>query len=199
MQKRHPLCFQFDRSNRTSGHLLRSITAIATDNSGNAASNTTSSAPIQLTVTQGVAQVYYIHTDQLNTPRLITNAANAKVWEWGNDDPFANNPANDDPNTTGRHFVFNQRFAGQYFDKETGLFYNWNRFYRPDTGTYDQSDLIGLGAGINTYGYVGGNPLSFTDRFGEASDKYKKPPNPNKKPPPEHQQTIADVPRLILK
>lgn len=166
MQKRYPLCFQFDRSNRTSGHLLRSITAIATDNSGNAASNTTSSAPIQLTVTQGVAQVYYIHTDQLNTPRLITNSANAKVWEWNNDDPFANNPVNDDPNATGNHFTYNPRLPGQYFDSETNTNYNYYRDYDPATGRYIESDPIGLEGGINTYGYVGGNPLGRIDSKG---------------------------------
>ena len=166
MQKRYPLCFQFDRSNRTSGHLLRSITAIATDNSGNAASNTTSSAPIQLTVTAGVAQVYYIHTDQLGTPRLITNSANAKVWEWNNDDPFANNVPNDDPNATGNHFTYNPRLPGQYFDSETNTNYNYFRDYDPESGRYIESDPIGLEGGINTYGYVGGNPLSLVDLMG---------------------------------
>ena len=176
MQKRHPLCFQFDRSNRTSGHLLRSITAKATDNSGNAASNTTSSAPIQLTVTAGVAQVYYIHTDQLNTPRLITNAANAKVWEWNSDDPFANNVPNDDPNNTGNHFTYNPRLPGQYFDSETNTHYNYYRDYDPATGRYVESDPIGLAGGINTYGYVGGNPIGAVDPEGLAEFPRRKTP-----------------------
>ena len=138
------------------------FTAVATDNSG----ASTTSAPVNISVTSGASQVYSIHTDQLNTPRLITDSNSAKVWEWNNDDPFGNNPANDDPNATGRHFTFNQRFAGQYADKETGLFYNWNRFYRPDTGTYDQSDLIGLGGGVNTYSYALQNPLWYSDSNG---------------------------------
>ena len=166
MQKRHPLYFQFDRTNRTSGRLLHSITAKATDNSGNVASNNTTSAAIQLTVTAHVVQTYYIHTDQLNTPRLITNSANAKVWEWNNDDPFANNPVNDDPNATGNHFTYNPRLPGQYFDSETGTYYNYYRDYDPATGRYIESDPIGLAGGINTYGYVGGNPLSYSDPLG---------------------------------
>lgn len=123
------------------------ITALATDNSGNVASNNTTSAAIQLTVTAHVVQTYYIHTDQLNTPRLITDSANAKVWEWNNDDPFANNPPNDDPNATGNHFEFNHRLPGQYADKETNTNYNYYRDYDPSTGRYVEGDPIGLAGG----------------------------------------------------
>lgn len=138
------------------------LTAVATDNS----TATTVSSVVQVTVTAHVVQIYYIHTDQLDTPRLITDSTNTPVWKWDSTDPFANNPVNDDPNATGNHFTFNQRLPGQYFDKETNTYYNYFRDYDPELGTYRQSDPIGLGGGINTYSYVGGNPLRYNDPLG---------------------------------
>lgn len=57
-------------------------------------------------------------------------------------------------------------YAGQYFDEETGLHYNYFRYYDPSTGRYITSDPIGLQGGLNTYSYVYNNPTGFIDTSG---------------------------------
>ena len=108
-------------------------------------------------------QTAYVYTDQLGTPRLLRNAANGAVlWQWGSEEAFGANAA------TGTWAgVYNLRFPGQYYDKESGLHYNRNRYYDPGHGRYVQSDPIGLAGGsLSLYAYVGANPLQNFDELG---------------------------------
>lgn len=110
--------------------------------------------------------VYYVHADQLGTPRAITRPSDdAIVWKWDNTEPFGNSAANDNPSGLGT-FAYNPRFPGQYYDAETGTNYNGARDYDPTIGRYIESDPIGLEAGLNTYAYVDSDPLNFTDPSG---------------------------------
>lgn len=48
----------------------------------------------------------------------------------------------------------------------TGLLYRRNRYYDPASGRFTQQDPIGLGGGMNLYGFATGDPVTFTDPFG---------------------------------
>jgi len=111
--------------------------------------------------------VDYIHVDHLNTPRLVANQAGTAVWRWDQREPFGIVPPDENPSGLGV-LHFNLRFPGQYFDRETITHYNDSRDYAPAVGRYTESDAIGLRGGINTYAYVKGNPVAFTDPSGES-------------------------------
>ncbi|MGW8768677.1 RHS repeat-associated core domain-containing protein [Streptomyces sp. NPDC055815] len=59
------------------------------------------------------------------------------------------------------------RQPGQYFDPETGLHYNVNRYYDPHQGRYLTPDPLGLAPAINHYTYVP-NPFTLSDPLGLA-------------------------------
>jgi RHS repeat-associated protein len=107
----------------------------------------------------------HLHPDHLNAPRVATDAAGQVVWQWLGE-PFGVTAANEDPDGDGQAVTVNLRFPGQYHDAETGLHYNWHRYYDPETGRYVTSDPIGQAGGLNTYLYGYANPVLFTDPFG---------------------------------
>jgi RHS repeat-associated protein len=101
----------------------------------------------------------YVHADHLATPRRMTDQAASLVWDKVQR-PFGETFSVSGPSTNQR------RFPGQLHDPETGFHYNYFRDYDPTTGRYLQSDPIGLLGGLNTYAYIGGNPVRRIDPEG---------------------------------
>jgi len=57
----------------------------------------------------------------------------------------------------------------QYTGREndgTGLYYYRARYYSPSLKRFISEDPMGLAAGLNSYAYVGGNPIAFRDPLG---------------------------------
>ena len=129
-----------------------------------------------------------IHSDHLGTPRRITSSTGEVLWQWviagyGEVPPTTSSQAflNDgsqprvkiaNGNGPNAAISYDLRYPGQQADAETGLFYNHHRSYDPFVGgRYTQADPIGLEGGWNRWGYVEGDPLSFTDSRGLATDR----------------------------
>jgi len=103
---------------------------------------------------------YYIHNDHLGTPMQMADSTGQKVWE------IENRPFGDAPTISGTQSL-NLRFPGQYYDAETGLNYNYFRFYSAKTGRYMEDDLVGILAGSNhLYNYARQNPMYYYDPRG---------------------------------
>jgi RHS repeat-associated protein len=100
-----------------------------------------------------------LHTDQLGSVRLTTDATGAprRAYTY---DPYGNTNA-----ATGTGTDSTLRYTGQYRDPETGLYYLRARYYDPATGAFLTRDPIGL-ATRSPYNYAGGNSLNASDPTG---------------------------------
>ncbi len=112
--------------------------------------------------TGGASTVTFVHADGLGSPRVVTSAAGSVLWQWA----YAGNPFGEKAPVSTTGFVLNLRYPGQYFDLESGLAYNVNRYYEAASGLYVESDPIGLLGGQHTFQYAGSNPFKMTDPFG---------------------------------
>ncbi len=108
--------------------------------------------------------VFYIAPDNLGASHVIADTRGRKVWSW------THAPFGDTQPISSNGFSYDQRFPGQVADAESGLSNNVLRDYNPAIGRYVQSDPAGLYAGVNTYAYVGNNPLWAVDPLGLEGD-----------------------------
>jgi len=104
---------------------------------------------------------YFYHNDHIGTPQKMTTVNGAVVWS-ANYNSFGDATVDAFSTISNNH-----RFAGQYFDQETGLHYNWERYYDPQNGRYITTDLYFNFEGVNLYLYCKNNPLYSIDPKGE--------------------------------
>jgi RHS repeat-associated protein len=103
---------------------------------------------------------YFFQNDHLGTSKKLLAQTGTVVWSV-KAQAFGQTIV--DPSST---ITNNLRFPGQYFDSETGMHYNWNRYYDAKTGRYITKDPIGLRGGINFYTYANQNPNRNVDARG---------------------------------
>jgi RHS repeat-associated protein len=116
--------------------------------------------PLAMKAYGGSAGWYWFINDHLGTPQKMVDESGNVVWAAAYA-PFGEARVYRDEITN------NLRFPGQYYDVETGLHYNWHRYYDSGTGRYLRPDPIGLAGGINPYVYALNSPANWIDPDGE--------------------------------
>jgi len=119
-----------------------------------------SSVGVETAHAQGGGEtLYFFINDHLGTPQMVVDESGTVVWS-ADYRPFG------EVNETVETFVNNFRFAGQYYDSETGLHYNYFRYYDLITGRFVTADPIGLLGGANLFVLSMNNPVNLSDIFG---------------------------------
>ncbi len=91
-------------------------------------------------------EYYFYQNDLLGTPQKLVKQNGATVWS-------ASYLAFGQARIEVATVTNNLRFPGQYFDAETGLYYNCVRYYNPLVGHYMGIDPLKFYGGLNMYTY----------------------------------------------
>ena len=95
-------------------------------------------------------QTHYFHCDQIGIPREMTDKDGNLLW-FGNYTGWGR-LKEETKVTDAAYQPF--RLQNQYADRETGLHYNFFRYYEPDAGRFVNQDPIGLMGGENLYWFA---------------------------------------------
>ena len=119
-------------------------------------------------------QTRYFHCDQIGIPREMTDKDGNLLW-FGNYTGWGR-LKEETKVTDSAYQPF--RLQNQYADRETGLHYNFFRYYEPDAGRFVNQDPIGLEGGENLYAFAP-NAQDWVDPLGLSKcSSRSKTPNP---------------------
>ena len=118
-------------------------------------------------------QTRYFHCDQIGIPREMTDKDGNLLW-FGNYTGWGR-LKEETKVTDSAYQPF--RLQNQYADRETGLHYNFFRYYEPDAGRFVNQDPIGLRGGNNLYTFAPNVQMSI-DPLGLAAMDIPLPANP---------------------
>ncbi|MCF6264821.1 MAG: hypothetical protein L3J24_14710, partial [Xanthomonadales bacterium] len=118
--------------------------------------------------------IYNVHSDHLQTPKLMTNSSQDIVWT-NHMQAFGESNIDADPDGDSNIVIMNIRFPGQYEDSEKQLFYNMSREYDFLTGRYNEADPIEGFRIVDYYSYADNNPNMFIDPMGLRFRGFKLP------------------------
>ena len=106
-------------------------------------------------------QTRYFHCDQIGIPREMTDKDGNLLW-FGNYTGWGRLKG-ETKVTDSAYQPF--RLQNQYADRETGLHYNFFRYYEPECGRFINQDPIGLMGGMNLYQFAP-NTQQWIDHLG---------------------------------
>ena len=113
-------------------------------------------------------QTRYFHCDQIGIPREMTDKDGNLLW-FGNYTGWGR-LKEETKVTDSAYQPF--RLQNQYADPETGLHYNFFRYYESDAGRFVNQDPIGLMGGENLYWFAP-NAQDWVDPLGESGYKLR--------------------------
>jgi len=111
-------------------------------------------------------QTHYFHCDQIGIPREMTDKDGNLLW-FGNYTGWGR-LKEETTVTDSAYQPF--RLQNQYADRETGLHYNFFRYYEPECGRFINQDSIGL-AGVSNLYWALQNSQMWADPLGLSSKK----------------------------
>ncbi len=149
------------------------------DTSLNTAGSTLSNVLISSGGGSSSANIHWLVSDQLGTPRMIfdqsgsfANVSRHDYLPFGEELVTGQGLRSSLQGYSANDYV-RQHFTGQERDNETGLDYMHARYYANVTGRFTSSDTLFGSLGnpqtLNRYSYVGNNPLNFSDPTGHTA------------------------------